>query len=59
MPAAGDQNFASDLRIVFDDQNLSPALSHLDAAEKSRRTAADDDCVKFHLLKYLSRKIFI
>jgi hypothetical protein len=49
--AAGNYNFAPSLRVVFQNQNSSPALARFYGAKKSRRASADNDYVKFHQIK--------
>lgn len=47
--AAGDNDLAAHLRIVLDHENTTAALPRLDRTEKTGRSAADNDRVKFHL----------
>ena len=46
--AAGNNNFAPDLRIVFQNKNFATAFSRLLSAKKSSRARADNNYVEFH-----------
>ncbi len=46
--AAGNYNFAPDLRVVFQNKNFAPAFSRLGSAKKSSRARADNNYVESH-----------